>query len=293
MSLLPAAWSSRVIALAQQLGLGKTRSTTIAQRTRQLRLPFCALPREVDSLWWHHCLPLDQLFELPRGALSGPVQEDKAQARSVLLQLVSQTLESRPTLDIRQIDGLCALGGFEQYSSFEALSASPEGRALRLISYKDLVRTLSRALPNHLVGETLQLKSANWLGSRLYWAGEQEQLSLACAIAYARRRELDIQLPAQISHYQLSAQGVQTFIEHYHAPAMPVQSWSDAGFMSLLLDSGMPYARLPLALPSGNFEFLLLPKNNADAHVLGEGLVQAGAPDLGHYLLAALAQPQS
>jgi hypothetical protein len=50
--------------------------------------------------------------------------------------------------------------------------------------------------------------------------------------------------------------------------------------MSLLLDNGLPYARLSLLRTPGAAEFLLLPKHSAEATALGEGLRLAGAADV-------------
>ena len=63
--------------------------------------------------------------------------------------------------------------------------------------------------------------------------------------------------------------------------AMPVQAWSHEPFMSLLLDTGMPYARLTLTRSA---EFLMLPKQHAQATALGEGLRLAGAADVCEFL---------
>ena len=54
-------------------------------------------------------------------------------------------------------------------------------------------------------------------------------------------------------------------------------------FMSLLLDTGLPYARLALFTPETP-ECLLLPRNDERADALGEGLRAAGAADVVKYL---------
>ncbi|MDF5796761.1 hypothetical protein P4203_21645 [Pseudomonas aeruginosa] len=53
--------------------------------------------------------------------------------------------------------------------------------------------------------------------------------------------------------------------------------------MSLLLDTGLPYARLALFTPETP-ECLLLPRNDERADALGEGLRAAGAADVVKYL---------
>ena len=65
---------------------------------------------------------------------------------------------------------------------------------------------------------------------------------------------------------------------------MPGAAWSDPAFMGLLLDNGLPYARLALLRTHGAPEFLLLPKHNQEATALGEGLCLAGAPDVVKHL---------
>jgi len=46
----------------------------------------------------------------------------------------------------------------------------------------------------------------------------------------------------------------------------------------------VPYARLSLLRTPGSPEFLLLPKHSPQACALGEGLLQAGAPDMLRYV---------
>ena len=65
---------------------------------------------------------------------------------------------------------------------------------------------------------------------------------------------------------------------------MPCAAWSDACFMQLLMEHEVPYARLSLLRTPGSPEFLLLPKHSPQACALGEGLLQAGAPDMLRYV---------
>jgi hypothetical protein len=277
--------SSRLTTLAQRLGLIGRAPRQILERASQLRLPFAALPAPRDSICWLEGPQLQRLVDLPRDALSGPVQEDKAQARAMLIRLVELEQQTIPSLDLRTIDGLCG-GEPEQtrFTSFEQYAASEACRQVRIISYKDFIKTISLALPRFLASERISVRQASWRGARLFWAGEQHNEAFACAVAYARRRGLEITLPAELTRYRLSQDGLTQLQQHYHVQAMPAAAWSDPSFMGLLLDSGLPYSRLSLLRGEADAEFLLLPKHSAEAQALGEGLRLAGAPDGVSYL---------
>lgn len=275
--------ASRLSALAQRLGLAGRSSRRIFEQASQLRLPFRYLPLPSPSIWWRSGPPLHRLPELPRDALSGPVQEDKADAHAMLVRIVEHRQQVVDDLDLRRIDGL--LGGDDESASVLDLeSYASQCRNVRIISYNDFVKTLDLALPLRDASHPLLLRQASWRGERLFWAGEQHAAEMACAIVYARRRGLDIRLPAQIDHYQLSTQGLDELQQRFHTLAMPVEAWSDPAFMGLLLDNRLPYSRLTLLRAQDAPEFLLLPKHNADACALGEGLRIAGATDLADVL---------
>jgi hypothetical protein len=281
----PASLSSLLGSLAQRLGLAGRSARQILERASSLQLPFQALPKPEQSIWWESGPPLQRLLELPRDALSGPVQEDKAQAHAVLRGLIKQRQEQRDNIDLRLISGFsCTDSSRAHCSSFEQYAASAACQQIRIISYKDFVKTISLALPRFLGGEPISLRQANWHGEQLYWSGEQNLEAFACAIAYARRRGLEISLPAQLTHYQIDPTGLAALHSGYHMLAMPVQTWSDPAFMALLLDHGLPYARLSLLRSAGAPEFLLLPKADEHARALGDGLRLAGAPDVVSYL---------
>jgi hypothetical protein len=270
---------SRLSALAQRLGLTGRNSRRIFEQASQLRLPFRYLPLPSPSIWWRSGPPLHRLPELPRDALSGPVQQDKADAHAMLIRVVEHDRQQIEALDLRRIDGL--LGSEDEQDALPDLeSYAAQCRAIRIISYKDFLRTLDLALPSRDQAHPLLLRQANWRGERLFWASEQHAGELACAIVYARRRGLEILLPAQIDRYQLSAEGLDNLQQRFHTLAMPVEAWSDPAFMGLLLDNRLPYSRLTLLRTPDAPEFLLLPKHNADACALGEGLRIAGASDL-------------
>ncbi len=291
----PSSLSSRLAALAQRLGLSGRAPRQIMARASGLRLPFSPLPAPRDSICWQEGPSLQRLVDLPRGALSGPVQEDKAQAHAVLIRLVEAQQRELDSLDLRLIDGLSDCPAEHAgFSRFEEYAASESCRKIRIISYKDFVKTISLALPHFLGGERISLRQASWRGQRLFWAGEQHGAAFASAIAYARRRELAITLPAERCSYRLSHTGLTQLQQRYHVLAMPAASWSDPAFMGLLLDNRLPYARLSLLRSPGGPEFLLLPKHSAEASALGEGLRLAGAPDVVTYLhsLAATSPSQ-
>ncbi|UYP31858.1 hypothetical protein OEG79_07110 [Pseudomonas sp. Z8(2022)] len=276
--------SSRLAALAQRMGLLGRGSRQIFARASALRLPFKPLPAAVKSICWHEGPQLQLLLNLPRGALSGPVQEDKAQAHAALTQVVEAQTQHLQAFDLRMIDGFACPLPAPGYASFEDYAASEHCKQVRIISYKDFVRTISLALPRFLAGEPIELRQANWRGSRTFWSGEMQGESFAGAIAYARRRGLEVQLPANLVRYRLNEAGLDDLQNCYHVLAMPEAAWSDPAFMGLLLDNAIPYARLSLLKKAGTPEFLLLPKEHQDATALGEGLRLAGAPDVPSHL---------
>lgn len=281
----PTTLSSRLTALAQRLGLIGRGSRQIFARASTLQLSFRELPPAVDSICWYEGPPLQHLADLPRGALSGPVQEDKAHAHAALSLLVEAQTEQLEAFDLRLIDGFaCHTAAAEGYASFADYAASEHCKRVRIISYKDFIKTTCQALPRFLAGAPIELRQANWRGQRTFWSGEQHGEAFAGAIAYARRRGLEVLLPANLTRYRLNPVGLDNLQARYHVLGMPGEAWSDPNFMSLLLDSGPPYARLSLLKTAGAPEFLLLPKEHPEATALGEGLRLAGAPDVLTYL---------
>src|SRR5690554_7344245 len=106
-STAPTRLASRLSSLAGQLGLSGKAARRMLDRARQLSLPFQPIPLPTLSIWWQLGPQLDRLVDLPRGALSGPVQEDKAGADAVLAGLLEVTHSQVPALDPREIDGRC------------------------------------------------------------------------------------------------------------------------------------------------------------------------------------------
>ncbi|MGQ7818476.1 DUF6685 family protein [Metapseudomonas furukawaii] len=278
--------SARLAAIAQRFGIGKS-PRRILERASQLHLPFQPLPCPQDSIWWQAGPPLERLVELPRGALSGPVQEDKAEAHEVLVGVVRRHEHSLERFDLRQVDGLCGNDlAPTPFPSFEEYLAGLPSRQVRIISYKDFIKAISLPLPRFLAGAAIGLSRASWRHKRVFWNGDQHPEAFAASIAYARLRELEATLPAELTDYHLDSDGLDRLHERFHALALPVQAWSDPAFMGLLLDSRIPYSRLTLLRHPGAPEFILLPKKHADATALGEGLRLAGAPDVVKYLQA-------
>ncbi len=281
----PASLTDRISALAQRLGLTSRGPRQILQRASSLHLPFQVLPQPAEQIWWQNGAPLQRLVDLPRNALSGPVQEDKAQAHSMLVKVVEHDTQQLSAFDLRLINGLCGSElNARPFASFEEYASSEACRGVRIISYKDFVKVISTALPRFLGGERIVLRQADWVGNRVYWAGEHHHEAFASAIAYARLRGLEVSLPAELTRYRLNVPGLEALQANYHMLAMPVQAWSDPQFMGLLLDNGLPYARLAMLRTPGAPEFLLLPKHSAEATALGEGLRLAGAADVVAYL---------
>ncbi len=281
----PPTLSSKLSALTQRLGLSGRSARLVLERAALLQLPFQPLSPWSASIWWLSGAPLQNLPQLPRSALSGPVQEDKAAAHAVLIKLVEQQRKNIESFDLRGIDGLMGSKGSQpDCASFEDYIAALDQRQVRIISYKDFVKAISQPLPRFLAGQRIELIQASWHGSRYFWNGEQSAEIFANAIVYARRRQLEVTLPAQVTHYRISPSGLEQLDANYHMLAMPVQAWSHEPFMSLLLDTGMPYARLSLIRSPSAAEFLMLPKQNAEATALGEGLRLAGAADVCEFL---------
>lgn len=241
--------------------------------------------RPEPSVWWQAGPPLHTLVDPPRGALSGPVQEDKAEAHAVLKRLVRVSHSTLDSVDLKTIEGVCSREILVQAPCprLEDLATAEVCRGVRIISYKDFVKALSLALPRFTNGDSIRLRQAAWHGERLFWAGERQACAFAAAIVYARRRELELKLPAHLERYELEPGALDELEQRYHMLRIPTEAWSEPTFMSLLLDTGLPYARLALFTPETP-ECLLLPRNDERADALGEGLRAAGAADVVKYL---------
>ncbi|MBB4868008.1 hypothetical protein HNP46_006927 [Pseudomonas nitritireducens] len=280
----PRSVTSRLAALAQRLGIGAADGHNVAERSRILSLPFDPLPTTASGIGWQSGPPLHRLIDLPRGALSGPVQEDKARIHAVLARLVVSSQEQHPAVDLRSIDGLCCRSVLDSSRpTLEELSNCEQCRKVRIISYNDFTKVLGVALPGFERKAPLHLRSAGWHGSRLFWDDDSHPCELASAVVYARRRGLEIILPARIQRHALQASVLDELERDFHMLGMPAKAWSDSAFMALLLETGMPYARFGL-FNSETPESLLLPRDHPQADALGRGLREAGAADVIAYL---------
>src|SRR5690606_14008586 len=133
---------------AQRLGLTGTSPRQTLELASRLRLPFAPLSAPQPSIFWHDGPCLQRIVDLPRGALSGPIQEDKARAHAALTRLVRKESVLYPAIDLCQIDGLSGQNPDNtRYPTLEAFAATPGCRQLRVISYKDFLRTIGNALP--------------------------------------------------------------------------------------------------------------------------------------------------
>ncbi|MDF3931057.1 DUF6685 family protein [Pseudomonas citronellolis] len=288
----PRSMAQRLVAIAQRLGLGAADVHKVTQRTRALALSFSAPAPSAGGIGWQSGAPLYRLIDLPRGALSGPVQEDKARAHATLKKLVAAQQHSDLEVDLREVDGLYGRGALADSAlpDFEALAASDAGRKVRIISYKDFAKALGLAVPGYERKAPLHLRQADWHGQRLFLECDSHPAEFACAVAYARRRGLELRLPARLQRFALQSAALDDLERRYHMLAMPTQAWSDPGFMGLLLDTGLPYARFGL-FNSETPESLLLPKDHPQADEFGAGLRAIGAPDQLAYLRACRERP--
>lgn len=255
-------------------------SDDVARKVR-LEFPQPLLPE--PSIHWKHTLHLQQLANLPASALSGPVQEDKAAAYRFISKIVSIRTETVTSFDMRGLFGL----NHEQddllaCNSWEALAQSGQCRNIRIISIRDFNRVLSIAIGK---SQSVNLLSTAWEPRKTYWADPQNTYELAASLVYARRRELPINLPAQLYRTHINAGAIRELKKHYHTLGMPVAAWTDPAFMNYLVTHKVPYARLPLSLGSLSLQTILLPRSSPLANTFGNGLRQAGAHELSDFLL--------
>ena len=197
--------AQRLAAIAQRLGLGNADLHKVSQRTRSLALSFSAPASPPSGIGWQSGAPLYRLIDLPRGALSGPVQEDKARAHAALKKLVGSRLLELHDVDLREVDGLCTRGPLANSAlpDFEAVAAGDAGRKVRIISYRDFGKALGQALPGFERGVELQLRRADWHGQRLFLELDNHTEAFACAVASARRRGLELRLPGRVRQFSL------------------------------------------------------------------------------------------
>ena len=272
--------ASRLSGLAQRLGLHGRSPRQILDAASVLRLRVVPMPGSEPSIDWQHATPWHRLTELPRDALAGPVQEDKANARAALIRTMTRS-ERPATVDLRDVEGVVstdsAVGAF---ATFDDFLANRTDRTVRIISFNDFEQALKLAFPAGTEHAIYQARQASWRHSGVFLDGVEHVEALACVVIYARRRALEIPLTVQTTRYAFSDSGLRNLSARYYAIAFAPESWSNPAFLSLLVESGAPYARLaPLGSGDGT-EYLMLPKSSAEAAALGEGLLLAGMGNL-------------
>lgn len=264
-------------------------STTLLtpeQIAQRIDLPFINLTMPKISVCWKSNLYFQHLYDLPRSALSGPIQEDKAEAHQFLAKIITKTIDTDCMIDLRDIYGVSeSVCNLQPLHSLEDFAASEQCKHIRIISYRDFEKTITQAIPHFLSDQPINLRRADWVGNNLFWAGEQYSSEFACAVVYAKRRGLDLPKRTYISRYSLNHEALKNLHRHYHVLIMPEQTWSDRQFMALLLNSNIPYARLTLIKSPNQTEVLLLPKRKKLSDNLGKGLKLAGAYDATEILL--------
>lgn len=255
----------------------------IAQR---IQLPFSRFNAPPLTISWKNNLNFQHLYNLPRHALSGPVQEDKTQAHSFFNHLIKKEIDTQSIIDLRDLYGFCELQlGAESLSSLEIFAANDRCRQVRIISYRDFKKTIELAIPDFFTEQPIHLLQASWLGPELFWAGQKLSCEFACAVVYARLRGLVLPKTARISRYVIDQDAVRNIQRNYHMPIMPEQAWDAPEFMTALVETGSPYVRLTLSPPPQAIEILLLAKHQQLSNTLGKALKLAGAYDASEILL--------
>lgn len=272
-------FASRLSGLAQRLGLHGRSPRQILDAASVLRLRVVPMPGNDRSIDWQHATPWHRLTELPRDALAGPVQEDKANARAALIRTMTRS-ERPATIDLRDVEGVVftdsAVGAF---ATFDDYLANRTDRRIRIISFSDFEKALKLAFPAGTEQHIYQARQASWRHTGVFLDGVEHVEALACVVIYARRRALEVPLTVQTTRYAFSESGLRNLNARYYAIAFAPESWSNPAFLSLLVESGAPYARLA-PLGSDGTEYLMLPKSSAEAAALGEGLLLAGMGNL-------------
>lgn len=259
------------------------------QVENSVKLDFPALDLPTPSIHWNKNPHLLNLANLPHRALSGPVQEDKADAHALLKNVVK--IE---TYKLSHFD-LCDLYGFNStapelmaHENFDKLSSSDACRCIRIISMRDFEKVLNEAIPHFKKTPEVKLLTSDIMGPKYFWQSEDNITSLVCAIVYARRRGIPLTVSASVSKATISRDALRFLSDFYHVLAMPASSWSDKVFMRYLIDFPVPYVRLPISRSETPVEVLLLPRNNDNANTLGNGLLACGAQDAAKFLLGKL-----
>ena len=271
--------SARLLDFAQRLGLRRVVAPEFRQRIAQLALTFPRLPVPEDTIWWHNALSLESLYELPRGALSGPVQDDKAHAHKALRALIYRQQWEIDALDLRSISGLVGYESlFSSLTQLEHYNVA-QCRHIRIISMTDLSKVLDNLQTDRWV-----LNEASWRGGRRFWTHSLHNQAITAAVCYAKLRKLCVERPAVINSFQFNHDGIQKLSQQFHVLYMPNEAWNNEALMDLLATHQLPYSRLSLDRATRTGDCLILPKQHAYADALGQGLLALGAEDFCDYL---------
>lgn len=277
---------SRVGAVIGRRQTAKKGAFTAQQVGNSVQLDFPQLELPPTSIHWQQNLNLQHLLNLPRKALSGPVQEDKAEAHHYLKNIVQSESYLLNRFDLRDIYGInLGITPIFTHTSLEELSSSDMCRSIRLISMRDFEGLMERIMPAEQKKQPVQLLTASWLGLNYFWEPDQQMLDFVCAVVYARRRGLPLQRPAQVTRITLNKAALLNLQKHYHVLAMPEDAWTENSFMQYLVNYRVPYARLAIARVPLPIEVLLLPRHCDLSNELGHGLHLAGARDAIVFLL--------
>jgi hypothetical protein len=273
--------------MLQRTGSEEPTDQAVLKKASKIKLNFQPLPSLLPSISWLNKLPLQDLAGLPRGGLSGPVQEDKADVHSILVKLIDVKTRFYNQVDLREVNGICSYTSEDPeqtYLTLEELSMTEEFRRVRIISFNDFSKAVAQFLPD--TNTPVELCRAAWHGPRLYWKGDKSNnILLTNIVVYARRRGLELMYPANITSYSVNEQALDELAKDYQVLNMPDEAWSNDAFMSLLLDTELAYSRLPMRINHKKVaEWILLPNNNPKSYALGFGLRLAGAYDVISYL---------
>lgn len=251
-----------------------------------VRLDFPMLDLSSPSIHWNKNVHLLNLVNLPRRALSGPVQEDKADAHALLKNVVTSEEYELAKFDLCDMYGFnTGDSGLLPYENLDRMTSSEVCRCIRIISMRDFEKVLNEVIPGFADTPVVELYASELLGLNYFWSDEQNTEKLACLIVYARRRGIPLQVAAKVTKAVVSRSALRFLSDCYHVLAMPASAWSDKSFMRYLIDFPVPYVRLPISRGSNQTEVLLLPRQSTNANILGEGLIAAGAQDAAMFLL--------
>lgn len=260
---------------------------TEAQLRAAVDLPFQPLFKPNFDIFLPRCIAIQKLIHLPSNGLSGPVQDDKANAYMFLKNLVTSTSYENPEFSIQNFSGInCPPVVTDAIDSLATFAQHRYCRDARILSYRDFEAALHSSFARRNKAPVV-IEQIDWLNQGCFWDANQES-SLAhfvCAQNYASLRQLTNTVPALINQHQINLNALSQLKASYHMLSMPQETWSHPGFMSLLIERSLPYARIAISrTPKPYIEWLLLPRNHTLSNLLAEALLEAGAADAIEYL---------